>query len=203
MPTKKQLQTLDKYVDAIHEILIDQINGMRARADRQLTVNRMIFVRLLGQMLYEAPKLHTGLVSVRLVEQKLNNFSTKGCLEHHQSRQKGGSALIDLIDKAVATGVNPTKKQIQEIALIYCQVHYTTAYENDQLRKHQRKCSSEAAYRRANIQLIEARDLFTKKGRHSQKWKEQMRLKYQPIVDAYNNPVVNEVPLPELPIVIN
>jgi len=203
MPTKKQLHTLDKYVDAIHEILLDQITGLRNTTDRQLTVNRMIFVRLLGQMLYEAPKLHTGLVSIRLVEQKLNDFSTKGCLEHHQSRQKGGSALIDLIDRAIATGKNPTKKQVRDIALHYCQVHYTTAYENDLLRKHQRKCSSEAAYRRANIQLIEARDLFTKKGRHSQKWKEQMRHKYQPIVDAYNNPVVDDVLLPELPIVIN
>jgi hypothetical protein len=203
MPTKKQLQTLDKYIDAIHEILIDQIKGLRSNKDRQLTVNRMIFIRLLGQMLYEAPKLHTGLVSIRLVEQKLSNFSIRGCLEHHQSRQKGGSALVDLIDKAVASGTNPTKQQVLDIALVYCQVHYTTAYENDQLRKHQRKCSSEAAYRRANIQLIEARDLFTKKGRHSTEWKEQMRLKYQPIVDAYNNPPVVDVELPEFPIVIN
>jgi hypothetical protein len=94
----------------------------------------MIFIRLLGQLLYEAPKLHTGLASVRLIEQKLKDFSSKGCLEHHQSRQKGGSALVDLIDKAIATGKDPTKKQVREIALVHCQVHYTTAYENDQLR---------------------------------------------------------------------
>jgi hypothetical protein len=203
MPTKKQQQTLDKYVDAIHEILIDQIEGMRAQKHRQLTVNRMIFIRLLGQMLYEAPKLHTGLVSIRLVEQKLKNFGTKGCLEHHQSRQKGGNALVDLIDRAITTGTNPSRQQVRDIALIYCQVHYTTAYENEQLRKHQRKCSSEAAYRRANIQLIEARDLFTKKGRHSEEWKQQMRLKYQPVVDAYNNPSFDDTQLPEFPLVIN
>lgn len=203
MPTEQQLKTLDKYVDTIHELLTDQISALRANPQRQMSKNRMIFIRMLGQMLYEAPKLHTGMVSIRLIEEKLNNFSSRGCLEHHQSRQKGGSALVDLIDTALATGVDPTKEQVRAIALIYCQVHYTTAYENAQLRKHQRKCSSEAAYRRANIQLVEARDLFTKKGRHSTEWKKQMIAKYSPIVEQYNNPILQDNPLPEMPIVIN
>jgi hypothetical protein len=203
MPTEQQQKTLDKYVDTIHEMLIDQINGMRKTPGRQILTNRQIYVRLFGQMLYEAPKLHTGKVSIRLVEQKLLDFSTKVCHEHHQSRQKGGNALVVLIEDAVASGVMPTKEQVLAVTKLHCQVHYTTAYENAQLRKHQRRCSSEAAYRRANIQLIEARDLFTKQGRHSAEWKQQMRDKYQPIVDAYNNPPPQTVPLPEMPLVIN
>lgn len=203
MPTTQQLQTLDKYVDTIHELLIDQINGLRAGANRELKRNKPIFVRMFGQLLYEAPKLHTGMVSIRLIEQKLNDFGTKVCLEHHHSRQRGGEALVALVEAALQTGVNPSKQQVLDIALIHCQVHYTTAEENEQLRKHQRKCSSEAAYRRANIQLTDARDLFTKKGRHSAEWKQQMRTKYQPIVDRYNNPPQEDSPRPEMPLVIN
>ncbi len=203
MPSRKQLQTLDKYVDVIHELLLDQLEGLRSSPDRQINSNRVIFVRMLGQMLYEAPKLHTGQVSIRLIEQKLADFSIKGTVEHHQSRQRGGTALLSLIDEALITGVDPTKQQVRDIALLYCQVHYTTIQENADLRKHQRRCSSEAAYRRANIVLVEARDLFSKKGRHSQKWKDQMRAKYQPIVDTYNNPVHPDVEIPELPLVIN
>lgn len=204
MATQQQLQTLDKYVNAIHEMLMDQINGVRnAPGSRQIKSSRAIYVRMFGQLLYEAPKLHTGLVSIRLVEQKLKDFSSRYCLEHHHSRQRGGDALVALFETAIATGIDPTKKQVRDIALIYCQVHYTTAYENEQLRKHQRKCTSEAAYRRANIQLVEARELFTQKGRHSKEWKQQMREKYGPIVERYNNPVLEEKPLPEMPLVIN
>lgn len=159
-------------------------------------------MRMLGQILYEAPKLHTGMVSLRLIEQKLKDFGTKPCLEHHHSRQKGGQALVRLIDRAIDTNQLPTKDEVRKIALQYCQVHYTTADENAMLRKHQRKCSSEAAYRRSNIQLIEARDLFTHKGRHPEQWKKQMRDKYQPAVDAYNNPTYTEVDV-DLPLVIN
>lgn len=196
-------QSLNKYVDVIHELLIDQIKANRNAATRQLTTNRSIFVRLFGQLLYEAPKLRTGLVSIRLVEQKLNDFSAKGCLEHHQSRQKGGTALVDLIDWSLRTGQLPTKAQVRDIALIYCQVHYTTADENKQLRRHQKKCSSEAAYRRANIQLIDASDLFRKQGRHSDTWRQEMKAKYQPIIDNYNNPAPHLTSLPDFPIVIN
>lgn len=203
MPSRKQLQTLDKYVDVIHELLLDQLEGLRSSPDRQVNINRVIFVRMLGQMLYEAPKLHTGQVSIRLIEQKLNDFGSKGTVEHHHSRQLGGAALLALVDQSLITGATPTKDQVRNIALQYCQVHYTTIEENAALRKHQRRCSSEAAYRRANIELVEARDLFSKKGRHSEKWKEQMRAKYQPIVDAYNNPVHPDVDVPELPLVIN
>jgi len=188
MATEQQLKTLDKYVDAIHELLIDQIEGIKTNPKRQLLQNRLIFTRMLGQMLYDAPKLHTGMVSVRMVEQKLKNFSAKACQEHHHTRQKGGSALIALVDRAIASGVYPSKDQVRQLALKYCQVHYTTVAENNKLRKHQKHCSSEAAYRRANIQLVHAPDLFTKRGKHAEVWKQEMRDKYQPVVDSYHKP---------------
>lgn len=203
MATKQQLKTLEKYVDTIYEILIDQVEGLKRSPNRQIVINRRVYVRLLGQILYEAPNLHTGMASIRLVEQKLKDFSVKVCFEHHQSRQKGGEALVALIEHAVATDTCPTKRQVLDIALTHCQVHYTTAEENAHVRKHQRRCSSDAAYRRANIQLVEARDLFTHKGRHSKEWKQAMRDKYQPIVDRYHNPPPPTTPIPEMPLVIN
>lgn len=184
-------------------MLINQINGIRSNPQSQGLTNRQIYVRLFGQMLYEAPKLHTGMVSIRLIEEKLKHFSAKACHEHHQSRQKGGEALVGLLERALITGTMPTHQQVLDIALLHCQVHYTTAYENAQLRKHQRRCSSEAAYRRANIQLVEARELFTKRGRHSKEWKLAMQQRYQPIVDEYNNPTKVSLPPSEMPLVIN
>lgn len=201
MATEQQLKTLDRYVVTIHELLIDQINGLRL-GNRQIESNRTMFVRMFGQLLYEAPKLHTGKVSIRLIEQKLRNFSTKVCHEHHHSRQKGGNALVLLIESAIQKGGYPTVEQVRDIALLHCQVHYTTADENAQLRKHQRRCSSEAAYRRANIVLVDATDLFTQIGRHSKQWKQAMRDKYSPVVDLYNNPKQTK-PIPEMPLVIN
>lgn len=188
MATEQQLKTLDKYIDTIHEILLDQIACAKNNPERQLTKNRIIFVRMLGQVLYEAPKLHTGMVSVRLIEQKLKDFGTKAVLEHHHSRQKGGAALIALVDRALKTGILPSRADVKDIALKYCQVHYTTMEENQALRKHQRRCSSEAAYRRSNIQLIQAPDLFSKRGKHTANWKREMIEKYNPIVDAHFNP---------------
>jgi hypothetical protein len=203
MPSPKQLSTLERYVGAIHEILIDQISGVRSGAPRQIVSNRSVFIRMLGQLLYEAPNLHTGKCSVRLVEQKLKNFNTKPCHEHHHGRQKGGLALVQLVDAAVVSGIDPTKDQVRDIALQYCQVHYTTAKENALLRKQQRKCSSEAAYRRSNIVLIDAPDLFTHQGRHPEQWKQAMRDKYQPIIDAIHNPPMPNAPIIELPLVIH
>lgn len=202
MATEKQLQSLNRYVEVIHELLLDQISGIRTTPTRQMLTNRGVYVRLFGQMLYEAPKIHTGYVSVRLIEQKLHNFSLHPCYEHFESRQKGGSALVTFVERAIRHGALPTKQAVYEVVHKHCQVHYTTAQENAALRKHQRKCSSEAAYRRAGIRLVEARDLFAHKGRHSEQWKAEMREKYQPIVDEYYNPVIADVDV-HYPLVLN
>lgn len=191
MATEQQLQTLDKYIDTIHELLIDQVTGAWCDSVRQVTQNRIIFVRMLGQILYEAPRLHTGMVSIDLVEQKLNDFSIRPCHEHHHSRQKGGAALLALAERAIKTGGLPIREDVRAIVMKHCQVHYTTVDENNLLRKHQRRCSSEAAYRRSSIQLIHAPELFSKRG-HSAKWKREMTAKYQPIVQSYKNPDVQQ-----------
>ena len=172
----------------ILEFVQDQINALRLKTDRQITHNRSFFVRMLSQMLYDAPKLHTGMVSIRLLELKLKKFSTKPCPEHHLSRHKGGKQLIAMIDYAVLSGVDPTHDQIKKIVSSHCQVHYTTSSENSALRRHQRTCSSEAAYRRANIRLVRAPDLFRKRGKHTSVWKRQMLEKYSPVVEQFNNP---------------
>ncbi len=184
MLSSAQEQALTQYVNVIHELLMDQINGIRSGSFRWYKQNRLIFVRMFGQLLYEAPSIHTGKVSLRLVEQKLKDFSTKPCRDHHHSRQNGGLALVRLIDRAISQGIDPTKHHVRSIALQYCQVHFTTKQENTALRQHQKKCSSDAAYRRCGVVLIDARELFTHKGRHNNQWKESMRKKYQPIVEA-------------------
>lgn len=200
MLSPSQDKVLTCYVNMIHELLMDQINGIRAGERRLYKQHRLMYIRMFGQLLYEAPKIHTGKVSVKLVEQKLKDFSTKPCQDHHHSRQNGGLALVRLIDRAVSQNIDPTKNHVKNIALRYCQVHFTTKQENMALRRHQKKCSSEAAYRRTGIVLIDARELFTHRGRHNDQWKEAMRAKYQPIInDVYSThyPVV-EVDVPPI-----
>lgn len=143
---------------------------------------------MLGQLLYDAPRLHTGKVSIRLIEAKLKDFATRPTVEHHHGRQNGGEALLQLVDRALYMKQELSRIQVAKVVEQYCQVHYTTADENALLRHHQKRCSSEASYRRANVVLIEAAELFTRQGPPSKKWKEEMRLKYQPLVDAYHNP---------------
>lgn len=184
MATERQLKTLDRYIDTIHEILVDQVRGLREHSNRQLVRNRTLYARMLGQVLYEAPKIFTGQVSINMVDRKLNDFRAKPCPEHYLSRQKGGELLLDLIDTSIITGADPPRLLVQNIALTYCAVHYTTPEENASLKVHQRKHHDEAAYNRAGIILIEARDLFTKRG-HSIAWKHQMRKKYAPIVEHH------------------
>lgn len=203
MPSQQQLKTIEKYVSVIHELLVDQYNGRLKSPNRAIQNHRPILVRMLGQLLYEAPKIHTGMVSVRLLEQKLQDFKTKPCLEHHHSRQRGGDALVRLVERSVATKTPPTEQQVMDILLVYCQVHYTTTQENATLRKHQRRCMSEAAYRRARIDLVHAPELFAKKGRHTAAWKAAMIEKYQPVLDEYNAPKRQTTPIPHSIRVIN
>lgn len=184
MATKKQFKTLDKYVDVIQELLVDQIHALREGRPRQLDNNRMLYARMFGQLLYEAPKIFTGQVSVDMVDRKLHDFRVKPCPEHYLSRQRGGEALVNLIAPAILTGIDPPRIIIQNIALTYCAVHYTTPEENARLKHFQKHNHDETAYSRAGIVLIEARDLFTKRG-HSEVWKQQMRSKYSPIVQHY------------------
>lgn len=184
MATEKQLQTLDKYVDTIHEILVDQVRGLRKCSDRQVARNRTLYARMLSQVLYEAPKIFTGQVSIMMVDRKLNDFRAKPCPEHYLSRQKGGELLLDLVDASLRSSGDPPKVLVKNIALTYCAVHYTTPEENALLKQYQRIHHDEDAYKRAGIILIEARDLFTKRG-HSTQWKEQMLSKYAPIVEHH------------------
>lgn len=184
MATTRQLETLDKYVDVMYELILDQVSAYTRSSTRQLRNNAPIFCRMFSQLLYEAPKIFTGQVSVDMVDQKLHDFSAKPCAEHYLSRQRGGVELVKLIHTAVHTCTEPTRSMVFNIALSHTAVHYTTAEENEKLRSFQRVHLDEIAYQRAGITLLEARDLFTKRG-HSNKWKEQMRTKYSPIVQHY------------------
>lgn len=184
MATQKQLQTLDKYVDAIHEMLVDQVNGLLTGSNRQINKSRSLYVRMFGQVLYEAPKLFTGQASIAMVDRKLHDFSAKPCPEHYLSRQRGGEALVDLVHISTLTHQPPSRVLVQNIVLTYCAVHYTTPEENAALKLFQSKHHDEAAYKEAGIVLVEARDLFTKRG-HSAAWKQQMINKYSPIVEHH------------------
>lgn len=144
---------------------------------------KAILTRTFAQMLYEAPSLHTGMVSVNLVLQKLNDFSTKPCAEHHRSRQRGGRAIVALIERSITLQSLPRRMEVADLITNFCQVHYTTVEENTKLRTFQRTHTSESAYAHCGIQLIEAGELFTKRG-HSMKWKDAMVAKYLPIVTA-------------------
>lgn len=180
MATKQQLQTLDKYVDVIHELILDQIHGYSS--ERQLQSNQPIISRMFSQLLYDAPKLFTGQVSINMVDKKLHDFSAKPCAEHYLTRQRGGKQLVELISTSIQTNTEPTRSVVFNIVLSHTAVHYTTPEENEVLKQVQRQFEDQVAYQRAGIVLIEARDLFTKRG-HSKVWKELMRCKYGPIVE--------------------
>jgi hypothetical protein len=190
------ISTLDKYIDIIHELLIDQVTALRnPTTSRMILSSRDVFARMLGQMLFDAPSLHTGKVSLILLQSKLKDFSTKPCAEHHHGRQKGGIALLKLIDNAVASNKLITRSQVKSVVHMYCQVHYTTARENMSLRRHQKRCSSEASYRRAGVILVDAKDLFANKARPSKEWKESMKKKYLPIIQQYKQPKQAALPI--------
>jgi hypothetical protein len=177
MATEQQLKTLDKYIDAIHEILTN-VPGS------EIIKHKNLYARMFGQVLYEAPKLFTGQASIAMVDRKLNDFQAKPCAEHYLSRQRGGEALVDLVIASMESDQSPQRVLVQTIAMTYCAVHYTTQEENAALTRFQRNHHDEAAYNEAGIILIESRDLFTKRG-HSQVWKQTMIKKYSPIVEHH------------------
>lgn len=185
MATQKQLQTLDRHVDTIHEMMMTQVMSQSLRHPaRQLYLNRQLFVRMFSQLLYEAPKLFTGQVSINMVDRKLHDFKAKPCPEHYLSRQKGGEEIVRMIEDAILCDYEPMRSLVYNIVLTYCAVHYTTPEENATLKRFQRLHHDESAYREAGIVLIPARDLFTKRG-HSDSWKEDMIRKYAPIVEHH------------------
>lgn len=183
MATQKQQQTLEKYVDVIHELVSDQVQLLES-GDRQITKNRALYARMFSQLLYDAPAIFTGLVSVDMVDKKLHNFKAKPCPEHFLSRQRGGESLIALIENSLSQSHEPSRSDVRDIVTAHCAVHYTTPEENALLKRFQRQHHDETAYKRAGIILIEARDLFTKRG-HGVKWKEQMCAKYGPVVQHH------------------
>lgn len=178
MISAQKQQTLNYYIDVIHEMLSDQKEGLQGSSARQISTHKSLFARLFGQMLYDAPKIHTGLVSETLIKQKLKDFSLKPCPEHHHTRRRGGEMLVNLIDYAIRNDLPIDRKDVEQIVLQHCEVHFTSTEENQALRKHQRTCASEAAYTRAGIKLIHAPDLFCKRGRMTEQWKANMIAKY-------------------------
>ena len=171
-------QTLNYYIDVIHEMLSDQLNGLQGSSNRQISTHRALFARLFGQMLYDAPKVYTGMASAALIVQKLRNFALKPCPEHHRSRNRGGQLLVDLVEYSLRTGEPISRNDVELIVKQHCEVHFTTPEENIRLRKHQQFCTSEAAYVRAGIKLIPAFDLFCTRGRMTDRWKAAMSAKY-------------------------
>lgn len=140
--------------------------------------HKSVLIRTLGQMIYDAPAIHTGMVSIALIERKLASPSTKPSADHHHTRRRGGEALFALIDNCVSGGDVIALDDVIQHLLTFCQVHYTTPEENVALRKHQSKCSSAAAYRRTGVALVYAPEVFSSKGRKSSTWVDDMRAKY-------------------------
>ena len=184
--TEQKAHRLSKHISVIYELVYDQYHGLlRHRESRMLHQHRSAYARMFGHMLFDVPTTFTGHISIQLLELKLSDFFVRGTPEHFMSRQRGGDVLLDLISRSASDLSPPTYQQVSDIVVEYSHVHYVTKEENGALRLFQQNCSSEAAYNRAGVVLVEAGELFTYRGRKTASWRASMIQKYKPTVDAY------------------
>lgn len=175
---------MNLFIDVAYEFCVDQLRALTLGAPRVISTTPKIYERMLGQLLYEAPAIPTGFVSVQLLKQKLECWDTRPCQDHFMSRQRGGERLVQMIIYANQTSGTITRDDVGEWARTHCQVHYITREENTALRKHQMQCSSAAAYRRCGINLIYAPDVFVRIPRSKLvDTQEKLRAKYQPMLE--------------------
>lgn len=133
-----------------------------------------------ANMIHDIPNVWTGLASQAAIRAKLNDVKFRHSEDHYMSRQRGGEELVQLILTRFGDGISPSLDEVEKIIQRYRRVHYVTKDENNTL-KHIMEPGKEwqVAYSEAGVLLTDARDLFTRRGRHSEVWKNDMNTKYK------------------------
>lgn len=133
-----------------------------------------------ANMIHDIPSVWSGLASQSAIRNKLNNVKSKHSEDHFYSRQRGGEEIVTLILKTFGQGRSPTFEEVRAIIDKYCHVHYVTREENNIL-KHIMEPGMrwKQAYSQAGVLLVNAKELFGKRGRRSEEWKKQMQVQYK------------------------
>lgn len=160
MLTEKQEAAFDRYVDTAFNLLSSYQHTQLTEHDK------FVLARLMSQMIYELPKVHSGKASTEAIRKKLSDFSWQPSKDHFHVRSVGGMLLVELLPGSLS------KESIRGILLQHAEVHFVTSEENTKLRPFQRK-NPTTAYEAANIELHNCLDLFSKRGK-SKAWKEQI-----------------------------
>lgn len=136
-----------------------------------------------ANMIHDMPNVWTGKASHQAILRKLSNSKFRHSEDHYHSRQRGGEEIVKLIIACYKSKRKPSRREIKAIIDKYCQVHYVTKEENHKLKYTMEPNKTwEQAYKECDVKLVDARELFGKRGRHSEAWKQEMREKFQSII---------------------
>lgn len=170
-----QLKSL--YEDVLAQY--QQLCSVEHPFELQIFKNEAQAGRKYANLLHDMPNIRTGLASKAAISTKLKNFRWKHSEDHFHSRQRGGEAIVQYIKKCFGAQTEPELTCIKKIVDKYRRVHIVTKQENNKLSKIMEPgISPKQAYKQGGVQLLEAEELFTKRGRHSDEWKTLMRRKY-------------------------
>ena len=154
------------------------------RHDRPL--ERVLFEDFKGvgrdyaNMIHDIPSVWTGMASQTAIRNKLKNVKARHSEDHFHSRQRGGEEIVSLILSTFGQGRSPTFEEVEAIISKYRHVHYVTKQENHTLKHIMEPGKQwEDAYAEAGVLLANARELFGKKGRHSEEWNLEMEKKFK------------------------
>lgn len=167
----------------IFEVCEDTVAGLlkaKKPFERKIFQNPSGYARMFANDIHDMSTIWTGYASVAAVQKKLKDPTYKYTKDHFRSRQRGGEKLVRLMLRRFGEGKCPTFEEVKKIVDRYREVHYVTSEENNKLKNLMDvPCTHKQAYEQANIQIMTATDLFGKRGRQSQAWKDAMALKYK------------------------
>jgi hypothetical protein len=167
----------------IYEVCEDTVAGLlkaNKPFERKVFENPSSYARMFANDIHDMPVIWTGYASAAAVQKKIKDSKYKPTKDHFHSRQRGGQKLVRLMIKYFGKGELPPFAEVKKIVDKYREVHYITSQENNKL-KHLMDvpCTHKQAYEQAKIEILKAEDLFTKRGRQSQAWKDAMKEKYK------------------------
>jgi hypothetical protein len=136
--------------------------------------------RNFGNIIHDMPAVWSGKASRSAILSKLDNPKFEISEDHYHSRQRCGEELARLIKSAFGQGRAPREVDILKIIDKARRVHYVLKEENQTLRKFMaQQMTPTQAYKAAKVELHDAKELFSNKGRPSQAFKAKMEKKFR------------------------
>jgi len=175
-------QSYEDKLRKLFEVCEDTVAGLlkaKKPFDRKIFTNPSSYARLFANEIHDMSVIWTGYASRSAVLKKLKDPKYKPTKDHFHSRQRGGEKLVRLMLKRFGEGKLPGFDEVKAIVDKYREVHYVTSQENNKLKNLMDvPCTHKQAYEQAQIEIIQAKDLFGKRGRQSEAWRQKMLDKY-------------------------